>query len=261
MTEQINVMILDGEDPNKSPIKMQVDWEKCGFCIAAEAATVEEACNLADAVNPDIIFTDICMPKTDGIDFASQILKRHPSVKIVIVTTHGDLEYAQKCIRIGVSDFIRKPVKVEELLSVSSRLKAKILEERRSAMEHEKMRKELELLGFDREISTSKQGDVISKVKIYLEENMSDSKLSLAETASAFFISPGHLGRLMKHKTGETFVEYLTGIRIQTARRLLRTTDLKGYEVAERVGIHDPHYFSILFKKLTGVSISEFRSM
>jgi len=97
-------------------------------------------------------------------------------------------------------------------------------------------------------------------VKEYLENNMNDPKLGLASTASNFFVSPGHLGRLMKKETGQTFVEYLTNIRIKKAESLLNKTDLKGYEIGELVGITDAHYFSILFKKCTGISMNQYRN-
>ncbi|MFB9327775.1 response regulator [Paenibacillus aurantiacus] len=105
------------------------------------------------------------------------------------------------------------------------------------------------------------EGSLVSRVKSYLEQNMSDPDLGLTSTAAAFFISPGHLGRLMKKETGQTFVEYLTNIRMKRAETLLKRTDLRGYEVGEQVGIADPHYFSIVFKKNIGRSVNEYRSL
>ncbi|MFC4098196.1 response regulator [Paenibacillus xanthanilyticus] len=105
------------------------------------------------------------------------------------------------------------------------------------------------------------EGSLITRVKSYLEQNMSDPDLGLTSTAAAFFISPGHLGRLMKKETGQTFVEYLTNIRMKKAETLLKRTDLRGYEVGEQVGIADPHYFSIVFKKNIGRSVNEYRSL
>ncbi|MBB3108058.1 two-component system response regulator YesN [Paenibacillus phyllosphaerae] len=107
----------------------------------------------------------------------------------------------------------------------------------------------------------AKEGNLISRMKAYLEENMSDPKLGLASASAAFFVSPGHLGRLMKKETGQTFVEYLTNLRMKKAEALLKKTDLRGYEVGEKVGITDPHYFSILFKKNIGRSVNEYRNL
>jgi len=64
---------------------------------------------------------------------------------------------------------------------------------------------------------------------------------------------------IFKEGTGQTFVEYLTAFRINEAKKLLKKTDMKGYEVAEAVGFSDSGYFSITFKKLTGITPMEFR--
>ena len=64
---------------------------------------------------------------------------------------------------------------------------------------------------------------------------------------------------LFKVSTGTTFVEYLNHIRIEKAKELLRTTDLRTYEIADRVGYTDPRYFTYVFKKLTGMTSSEYR--
>lgn len=106
----------------------------------------------------------------------------------------------------------------------------------------------------------AKEGNLIHQVQAYLEQNLGDPAVGLASTAAAFFVSPGHLGRLMKRETGQTFVEYLTSLRMKKAEYLLKTTDLKGYEIGERVGITDPHYFSILFKKAIGRPMNEYRN-
>ena len=110
-----------------------------------------------------------------------------------------------------------------------------------------------------RRIVAKKNDSLVSRAKAYISEHMAEEDLRLATVADSLFISAGHLSRLIKQETGRTFVEYLTDIRVKRATELLRSTSLKGYEVGERVGIHDPHYFCILFKKSTGMSVNKFR--
>lgn len=107
----------------------------------------------------------------------------------------------------------------------------------------------------------AKEGNLIDRVIAYLEENMGNAEVGLSSTAAAFYVSSGHLGRLMKKETGQTFVEYLTQLRIKKAEMLLKQTDMKGYEIGEQVGIPDPHYFSVLFKKHIGRSMNEYRNV
>ncbi|APO43370.1 two-component system response regulator [Paenibacillus xylanexedens] len=107
----------------------------------------------------------------------------------------------------------------------------------------------------------AKEGNLIDRVIAYLEENMGNPEVGLSSTAAAFYVSSGHLGRLMKKETGQTFVEYLTQLRMKKAETLLKQTDMKGYEIGEQVGIPDPHYFSVLFKKHIGRSMNEYRNV
>jgi two-component system response regulator YesN len=64
---------------------------------------------------------------------------------------------------------------------------------------------------------------------------------------------------VFSQETGRTFKEYLTEVRIAKARELLRNTALKSFEIADQIGYSDPHYFSYVFRKHTGVSPTEFR--
>lgn len=92
----------------------------------------------------------------------------------------------------------------------------------------------------------------------YLRENYSNPNLSLNEICSYLCISTSHFSNIFKEANGGTFTEALTTIRMEKAKKLLRETTLKNYEIAEKVGFSDPHYFSIAFKKMTGMTPKEF---
>ncbi len=94
----------------------------------------------------------------------------------------------------------------------------------------------------------------------YLEHHYTDPELSLNEMASQANLSASHFSVVFSQETGQTFKEYLTGVRIGKAKELLRMTALRSAEIAYRVGYNDPHYFSSVFKKNTGLSPIEFRS-
>jgi two-component system, response regulator YesN len=94
--------------------------------------------------------------------------------------------------------------------------------------------------------------------KDYIEKNYADAELNLNSICSYLSISASRFSTIFKHITGETFMEALTRIRMQKAKELLENTDLKNYEIAEKVGFSDPHYFSIAFKKMTGKTPSDY---
>ena len=99
---------------------------------------------------------------------------------------------------------------------------------------------------------------VIHTIKTYISQNYSGD-LSLDTLAGYVYLSSCYLSRLFKRETGENLSCYVQNIRIEEAKTLLCTTSLRTYEVAERVGIPDPVYFSRIFKKLTGKKPKDYR--
>ncbi|GFN30461.1 response regulator transcription factor [Paenibacillus xylaniclasticus] len=104
-----------------------------------------------------------------------------------------------------------------------------------------------------------KYGHLLHKVKEYIHAQFSDHTLSLQNVAQYVNVSPSHLSKIFSQETGQTFIEYLTQVRIRKAIELLLTTPAKSYEIAYQVGYNDPHYFSSLFKRVTGKTTTEFR--
>mgnify|MGYP003235229445 CR=1 FL=1 len=92
----------------------------------------------------------------------------------------------------------------------------------------------------------------------YLKKNYGNPSLSLNDVCEHLNISTSRFSSVFKEATGKTFTEALNGIRMDWAKQLLRETSLKNYEIAEKVGFSDPHYFSIAFKKSTGLTPKEY---
>ncbi|MBB3108322.1 two-component system response regulator YesN [Paenibacillus phyllosphaerae] len=93
----------------------------------------------------------------------------------------------------------------------------------------------------------------------YIETNYANEKMSLQELCRHVLMSTSYFSLVFKQHTGETFVEFLTRVRVEKAKELLAHTSLKFYEIADKVGYGDPNYFSILFKKHAGMTPREFR--
>lgn len=100
---------------------------------------------------------------------------------------------------------------------------------------------------------------MIDDIKKYLEENVTDSDLSLSNVAGHFYLNHSYLSRIYKKETGTTFTNDIKRMRMERVVKLLGEKNLKVYELCEEVGIEDPHYLSILFKKYTGMTISDFK--
>jgi len=100
---------------------------------------------------------------------------------------------------------------------------------------------------------------VIVKAREFINSNFSSTNISLYSTADHVGISPNHLSTVFVQETGENFIEYLTKVRIERAKLLLKTSNMKSVDIANETGFNDPHYFSYIFKKNTGFSPKEFR--
>ncbi len=102
--------------------------------------------------------------------------------------------------------------------------------------------------------------NLVRVAKEYMESHFVDPELSLNEVASRVNLSASHFSVVFSQETCQTFKEFLTEIRIKKAKELLRTTSLRAADIAYQVGYNDPHYFSSVFKKNTGLSPIEFRT-
>ena len=101
---------------------------------------------------------------------------------------------------------------------------------------------------------------LIRHAKEYIERHYAKPEISLNEVAARVNLSASHFSSVFSQETHQTFKEYLTEIRINKAKELLRMTTLRSAEIAYQVGYNDPHYFSSVFKRNTGLSPIEFRS-
>ncbi|GAA4839520.1 hypothetical protein GCM10023310_16660 [Paenibacillus vulneris] len=101
---------------------------------------------------------------------------------------------------------------------------------------------------------------LVDKAKEYTLAHYQDSDISIHKVCSHLHISAGYFSGIFKKETKMTFVNYLMHIRMEAAKELLRTTDLKTFEIAERVGYAEPNYFSFSFRKHVGVSPKEYKS-
>ncbi len=142
--ELLSVMILDDEYLVRELLKRSIDWEELGLAIVGEASGTMEALDLVEEVHPDIIFADICIPVMDGMEFSKRVLARYPQTKIIILTGHDEFEYAKESVKIGITDFLLKPVNAEEIGKVLTGVCRKVKEEKIFESEYRRLRGQIE---------------------------------------------------------------------------------------------------------------------
>lgn len=110
-----------------------------------------------------------------------------------------------------------------------------------------------------RKMGQSRSREEIVQVKSYIADNLGSGEISVSAAAALVNMSESYFSHLFKKETGSSFVDYVNSVRIERAKQLLLQTNLKIYEIADRVGVDNANYFSLLFKKMTGVSPADFR--
>ena len=146
----MKILIVEDDFVVRQGICLSLEWEEYGLSICGDAANGKQGLEMAEALKPDIILTDIRMPIMDGLEFAENVLKILPDVKIIILSGYDDFTYAKQALRLGVDDYLLKPVDAEELLQCVCSLRDKLLGERKKHQYREMLERECETELFDR---------------------------------------------------------------------------------------------------------------
>lgn len=363
----IKVFLVEDETIIRQGIRNNIDWGAHGLELVGEAEDGEYAYPMILKSRPDILLTDVKMPFMDGLELSHLVRKELPGTKIIILSGYDEFEYAKEAIKIGISDYLLKPVTPAALIDALKKVAESIREERehsrlleRYFVDYEKYMKfpdKTDYNGVDRKLienflktgdldecglfideyfeavgkenymslllrqymamdifycvrefvksihaeeaesrpewtdlkrlakaientqstmdylkrlftsaltirdksSGDRYGQIIREAKDYIAENFSSSDFSLNRIAEYIGVSSSYFSSIFKQGTGQTLMEYVTGIRIDKACELLKCTSLRTAEIGEQVGYSDPHYFSTAFKKATGQSPKEFR--
>ncbi|MFD0676079.1 MULTISPECIES: response regulator [unclassified Paenibacillus] len=119
-----NLIIADDDVIIRRGLSKTIDWASHGFNLAGTAGTGREALLLAGERKPDIVLSDIRMPHIDGLELAEQLMGKYPDVKIILMTSYEDFEYAQKALKLKVFDYVLKPFENEALIETMQRAAA-----------------------------------------------------------------------------------------------------------------------------------------
>ena len=123
------ILLADDEEEVRKAIIRKIDWENIGFQVVGDADNGEEALEKIEQLKPDVVMTDIRMPYMDGLTLTARIRQKYPSIKVLIFSGYDDFEYAQQAIKLNVTEYILKPVNVEELTEILHRVRDSLNEE------------------------------------------------------------------------------------------------------------------------------------
>lgn len=243
----LKVLIVDDETVVRRGIVLGVDWAAMGCVVVGEAANGLEGIQAVERYKPNLIITDVRMPKMDGIEMIRELRRRGCEAHAILLTAYSDFDYVRSALQLGADDYLLKPFRDQELAAAVERVRQKVQERWEKGNDTE-----LPLVKGDK-------SKYVLKALEYISAHYADSGISITTIANHLGVSEGHLSHVFKKETNYTVVGYLTQYRIHMATKLLRDRNHKVYEVAELVGYKDVAYFGSTFKKLTGVSPSEYQ--
>ncbi|WP_282936597.1 response regulator [Paenibacillus sp. RC67] len=251
------LLLVEDEDLIRKGIRRFVPFEELHIHEIYEATNGEEGLRIFGEQLPDLVLLDINMPRMNGLDFAVQIKAMKPEVKIAVITGYDYYDYAVASLKIGIDDYVLKPVSRSDVFEVLNKLVQKLKDESQRT----------ELLALLRTMQTHTAGAAApgepdhekKLVQQVIEAHLANPEFSLVLLAEQMGFSPGYMSTLFKKLFNVPFQDYIASIRMERAKLQLLASDKKVYEISAEVGFDNPNYFSSSFKKKFGLSPLQYR--
>lgn len=233
-----------------------------------QAVNGREAVELFEKERCHIALLDIEMPGVNGLQAAEYIREKDYDCSIIFLTAFDEFSYAKRAISVKALDYLLKPCSEDELVSV---LEEAIRLENNMQMASQQ---DLDFGGDVPEdnvsvISGSEEDKeemaeklrmhaVAENIRIYIEIHYTED-ISLQDVAAAMNYSDAYFCKLFKQCFDKSFVTYLTDFRVNKAKEMLADIMINIKDISEKVGYHDSNYFAKVFKRVVGVTPSEYR--
>ncbi|MDR2119117.1 MAG: response regulator [Tannerellaceae bacterium] len=218
-----------------------------------QAGDGEEGLDIAFREIPDMILSDVMMPRLDGIEMSRKIKGdiRTSHIPIILLTAKTGDESKLQGLTAGADDYISKPFN-QEILQIKIRNLIE-MRKRSQALFHEQIRIEPSKI-----VVNSLDKQLIGKAIEYTEQNISNPDFSVEELSRELGMSRVHLYKKLSSLSGKTPIEFIRVIRLKRAAQLLKESRLTVSEIAYEVGFNNPKYFRKYFKDEFGVLPSQY---
>jgi len=234
----MNLLIADDENLELKVLEKTVKKHFVDELEIFASSNGRKASQICDEVKPDIALLDIEMPGMNGIELAKYIKEKYAECIIIFITAYDRFDYAIEAMHIKAFDYLLKPWKEERLCELIN-----------TAIENVRSMQKTDSI-------VHSQKDVI---KDYIDRNYKKD-ISAKDVAGMLGYSDVYFSKVFKQLFDDNFINYLTKIRIDRAKVLLKDISFNIKEVGKSVGYADSNYFTKVFKRSIGISPSEYRS-
>ncbi len=231
------MLLVEDEKKIRKGIKILLEEVITGYKVMWEASNGYEALEIANIEVPDIAITDIRMPEMNGIDFISFFREKHPLIPVVVISGHDDFVYVRESLKLGVKDYLLKPISRSDLVGVLINIEKNSTDQ----IDHD-----------------PHESINIRRIKDVIEKNL-ELKLTLDFISNTLNLHPNYISQLFKQQTNINLSDYIKKRRIDKSKELLTQTNLKIYDIAQIVGYVNPKHFSSVFKQIVGKTPNEYR--
>ena len=234
----MNLLIADDENLELKVLEKTVKKYFVDELEIFASSNGRKASQICDEVKPDIALLDIEMPGMNGIELAKYIKEKYADCIIIFITAYDRFDYAIEAMHIKAFDYLLKPWREERLCELIN-----------TATENVRSMQKTDSI-------VHSQKDVI---KDYIDRNYKKD-ISAKDVAGILGYSDVYFSKVFKQLFDDNFINYLTKIRIDRAKVLLKDVGFNIKEVGKSVGYADSNYFTKVFKRSVGISPSEYRS-
>lgn len=245
----IKVLIAEDENLIRKKLLHFIDYDALGMVVVADVANGVSGVELIKKCKPDIVLADINMPEKDGLDMIKETLDY--DYIAIIISGYDYFSYAQRALKYGVTDYLLKPISLDDLNEALVNAREIIYKKRSVISRNSDIENAID-------ISTDeviKDSTVVEMIR-FVKDNYQD-KISISDLSKKLAYSESMLNRKFKKEVHITFNEYLNRYRINKAIELLKNSDYNITEISYMCGYSSAKYFSRVFKKYLGISPSD----
>ncbi len=254
----LKVLLVDDEAPILNNLNKVLPWEEMGMVVSGMARSGMEALRIAEEQQPDLVLCDIRMPVMDGLTFIGKLREMGLDSEVLLLSGYQEFDYAREAIRLGVKEYICKPIHYEELGDKVREIGVQI----RSRQFKDKLYNSIplfqEIPALDHDSAKKTPDQQMSLAAQYITERL-NSDIGIEEVANKIGISSSYFCLLFKNHFSMTFVEYVTLQRIEAAKFMLVNSDKSITVIGTGIGYQERRYFTKVFQKQTGMSPKEYR--